>query len=604
MKSRLPYDQFVQRRVKQLFVLLTIAYCVLGARLFYIQVVKAHYYQKIAAQRHSKITLLARRGAIYDRTGKKLAVSVDAYDIFVNPSEMKPKQRPLVASKLAPLIGWPEARLLAFLNGRTRFAYIQRRADMDVWEKVKSAKLPGVGADATMKRVYPGGQLAAHILGFTNVDGYGVEGIERAYDKVLRGRDGYHYAEMDAKRQIIPTSRGVRVEPVNGKDIVLTIDATLQHSMETELEKSYTAHSAAGASAVMLDPKTGEILAMANLPTFDPNHVDKSDAGSRRDRAVTDLFEPGSTLKTITASAAIEERAITVNDTFFCSGSMRIGKRTVRCSLHHPFMNGHGACNVAKMLKYSCNMAAAQIGLRLGKEKLYKYESAFGLYEKPGAGLPGELLGWHDRWQDWADVRTANIAFGQGIAMTPLQLAKAYSAVANGGIMMRPFIVKEIRGLDGKPEIVYNPKMIRRVVSAATAALVKDALHNVVVGGTGKTARVDGYNVAGKTGSAQKAVAGGYVDKFIASFIGFLPVTDPRVVILVAVDEPKGTHWGATVAAPVFQRVAREAMWRMKVPPDGLPKETTPPVADDSTKKEEHRPTDAGAAITRPRPGG
>lgn len=607
VKPRLPYEQFVQRRVQRLFLALALVYCVLGLRLFYIQVVRAHHYQQIAARRNSKIPLLARRGTIYDRNGKKLAVSVDAYDIYVNPAEIKPNQKESVASRLAPLIGWPQEKLLTLLTERSKFAYLERRAGSDVWEKVKAEKLPGIGADVTMKRVYPGGTLAAHILGFTNVDGYGVEGIEKVYDKVLRGANGFVDAEMDANRHVIPISDGIRVEPVNGKDIVLTIDSTLQHSLETELAKSYTAHSAAGASAVMIDPKSGEILALANLPTFDPNHVEKSDAGSRRDRAVTDLYEPGSTLKTVTASAAIQEHIITVNDTFYCAGSMRIGNRTIRCLVHPPFKGGHGACNVAKMLKYSCNMAAAQIGLRVGKAKLFHYESAFGLYEKPGAGLPGELLGWHDNWHDWADVRVANIAFGQGIALTPLQLAKAYCAVANGGVMMRPYVVKEVHDLDGKPEVMYYPHVIRRVVSRETAGLVADALQNVVIGGTGKSAQVEGYRVAGKTGSAQKAstTGRGYAGgKFVASFVGFLPVSDPRVVILVAVDEPKGTHWGATVAAPVFQGAAREAMWRMKVPPDQLPAQA-PPVADQNKTKDEHRPRGNDAALgRRPQLGG
>ncbi len=576
----------------------------LAARLFIVQVVQAPYYKKIADRRVVHIPLLARRGTIYDRNGKKLAVSVDAYDIYIDPSQVKPNQRADIAARLAPFVGRTQQGIEDMLNRRTRFTYLCRRADADVWDKLKAEKLPGVGANLTIKRVYPGGTLAAHILGFTNIDGKGVEGLERQYDRILRGKDGYMVAEIDAKKNIIPISRRERVEPVNGKDIVLTIDATLQHCLEMELAKTYTAHSAAGASAVMMDPKTGEILALANCPTFDPNHVDKSEAASRRDRAVTDLYEPGSTLKTVTACGAVEEKAISINNVFYCSGSMRIGNRTIRCSLHPPFMGGHGACNVAKMLKYSCNMAAAQIGLKLGKEKLYKYEQAFGMYEKPDSGLPGEALAWHDQWKDWADVRAANISFGQGIALTPLQLTKAYCAVANNGVMMHPFIVKEVRGLDGQPEVIYNPRMLRRVVSEHTSALVKEALHNVVLGGTGKNAQVDGYQVGGKTGSAQKAVNGSYNNgKVIASFIGMCPLTDPRVVILVAVDEPKGSHFGAVVAAPVFQQVTREAMWRLKVPPDDLPKPMVPPVANDSDKKGDRLPSDT-TGESRPQLGG
>lgn len=598
MRPRLPFDQLIQRRIRKVMLLLVLGYVVLAGRLFYLQVIEHSHYKR----KEVTIPLLAKRGTIYDRNHKKLAVSVDAYDIFVDPSMVSDKAK--VAEQLAPLVGWNQERLLAALEEDRRFTYLLRRADAEVWKQVKALKIAAVGANPTMKRVYPQGKLAAHILGFVDVDGVGVEGIERAYDKVLRGQDGYMRAEIDARREINPISRKERVEPINGKDIVLTIDSTLQHCMEMELAKSYGGHSASGASAVMEDPTTGEILAMANMPTFDPNDVAKSSSANRRNRAVTDLYEPGSTLKTVTVSAALEEKVITPNDTFYCNGAMRIGRRTIHCSLHAPFLNGHGACNAAKTLKYSCNMAAARIGLKLGKERLYKYESAFGLYERPGSGLPGEAFGLRDRWQDWPDIRVANIGFGQGIAVSPMQLTKAYCAVANGGMMMQPYIVQEIIGLDGKPEVVNAPKVLRRVISQGTATEVSRMLCGVVSGGTGKTARVDGYRVAGKTGSAQKAMTHGRgfaAGKFVASFIGFLPLTDPKVVILVAVDEPKGTHWGATVAAPVFQQVAREAMWRMKVRPDSVPS-PQPPVAKKTGQEAETAPHDGPP--TRPQLGG
>ena len=566
---------------------MVLAYVFLGTRLFLLQVICAPTVEPFIDGRTVKVPVLARRGTIYDRYGKKLAFSVDAYDIYIDPNMVRDKAG--TATRLAPLIGRDRDKLLEVLERRTRFTYLARHADVETWAEVKKANLLGVGAIPTMKRVYPGNSLAAHIIGFTNVDGVGIEGLEKVYDRELRGCDGYVVAEIDARRKIIPGSRRERVEPTHGKDIVLTIDSALQHRLEMQLEESYTRHSAVGASAVVIDPKTGEILALANMPTFDLNNVAESDAASRRNRAVTDLYEPGSTLKTITACAALEEKAVDLNDTFYCSGSMRIGRRTINCSLHAPFLNGHGSCRVAKILRYSCNMGAAGMGLRLGKEKLFKYEQAFGFYEKPGTGMPGETSGWQARWQDWADVRLVNIAFGQGIAVSPLQLTKAYCAVANGGLLMRPYIVKEIRLPDGTSDETFGPRVARRVVSEETAGMVSEMLHGAVAGGTGKTARVEGYRVAGKTGSAQKAstTGRGYVRKFIASFVGFLPLAEPRVVILVAVDEPQGTHWGSTVAAPVFQQVAREAMWRMKVPPDEISQPASP-VAEE-TKKENRR---------------
>ncbi|MHB0913016.1 MAG: peptidoglycan D,D-transpeptidase FtsI family protein [Armatimonadota bacterium] len=547
-----------------------LVYLALGARLFYIQVVRASYYSDKARNLTGRTIILpARRGTIYDRDGSKLAVTVDAYDIYVQPKQIKAKEE--TADRLSAIIGCDRDNLLQIIESGKTFRYVARRVDIEIGERVKEERLPGTGALRTMKRIYPGNELAAHIIGFVNVDGKGIEGLERAFDKELRGRDGYILADVDAKGRVIPGSKRKQVDPVDGKSIVLSIDSRLQHSLERWLADSYGKYSAAGASAVMLDPKTGEILALANMPTFNPNDMSHSDAAGRRNRAITDLYEPGSTLKTITASAALNEKVVSTTETFVCNGSMKIGRRTIRCSLHPPFMHGHGSSNVAKILRYSCNIGASDLGFRLGAKKLYDYEDAFGMYEKPGSGMPGEVRGWHDSWKDWNDVRLANIAFGQGIAVTPLQVARAYGAVANGGELMRPFVVKRILGTDGSVEKEFEPEVTRRVISVETSRLVSEMLTGVVSDGTGKTASVEGYRIAGKTGSAQKAstTGRGYAPgKFIASFVGFLPASDPKIVLLVAVDEPKGSHWGATVAAPVFQQVARTAMWEMKVPPD------------------------------------
>ena len=553
---------------------MAIAYLLVIGRLFHIQVLRGEHFKAKKEQLTVRnIPLLARRGTIYDRQGKKLAVSMDAYDIGARPVDINDKPR--TAERLAPLIGWDPDKLLAALNGHATFFYLLRCADAELGTSVKQAGIRGIDAIPTKKRVYAAVGGAAHVIGFTDVDGEGIEGLEKTYDDELAGSDGHVIAQIDARGKVIPGSTRERVEPADGKDLILTIDSTVQHALEVALADSFTKHAAASASAVMIDPSTGEILALANMPTFDPNCIAESDAAGRRNRAVTDLYEPGSTLKTITACAALEARAIDTNDTFYCSGSMKVGRRTIKCSLHAPFLNGHQTCNLAKILRYSCNMGAASVGLKLGKEKLFEYEKAFGLYDKSGSGMPGEACGRVDRWQGWPDIRVANIAFGQGIAVTPLQLTMAYGAVANGGLLMRPSVVKAIWEPEGRPEEVFGPHVVRRVISQETAGVVSEMLHGVVTGGTGKSGKVDGYKVAGKTGSAQKAstTGRGYLSsKFVASFVGFLPVTQPKVVILVVVDEPsRGTHWGATVAAPVFQQVARKAMWHLKVPPDEVP---------------------------------
>jgi len=559
----------IRSRIGVLFIYLLLAYLVLIGRLVYLQVIRAPFYkEKAHALTARTVALPARRGTIFDREMNKLAVSVDAYDISADPRLIKDKAG--VSKILSGLLGIPEQVVTEKLTSRKKgFVYLLRRADVEIGDKVKEAKIDGIDVSTTTKRVYPGGELASHIIGFTNVDGKGMEGLERRFDKQLKGRDGYIIGEFDAKNHLIPGSIRARLEPENGKDLVLTIDTNLQHGLESDLRKSYQDHQAAGASAIIMDPRTGEILALANMPDFNPNHPGDSESESRRNRALADLYEPGSTLKTITACAAMETKAVGLNETFYCHGSTKIGNSTVRCSLHgHEFAHGHGVCNTGKMLKYSCNIAAAAIGARVGKQRLYNFEQKFGMYERPGSEMPGEVRGWHDNWEDWADIRLANISFGQGIAVTPLQMARAYCAVSNGGLLMRPYVVKSIMK-DGKVEKEFVPQVSRRVISRGTSETVSDMLTGVVSDGTGQTAQLDGYLVAGKTGSAQKAVGGRYVaGKVVASFAGFLPVSRPRAVILVAVDEPKGSHFGAVVAAPVFQAVAKRTMWRLKVPPD------------------------------------
>lgn len=588
MKRQIYFERRVQRRLRNLFYILIFLYACLALRLIWIQVIRAPYFAKKAEYyRLKRFVLHARRGTIYDRNGVKLAVNVQAYDIGAHPKKIAKKDRPKIAAQLAKILGCDEEFVLSKLSNDKAFVYIKRGVNARAGLAIKEAKLPQVEVTSIIKRVYPAGGLAANVIGFTNIDGKGIEGLEKAYDKFLRGKDGYIIAEVDARGRIIPGTVRQRVEPVDGMDIILTIDSTLQHNLEMELRKAYNDRRAAGASAVMIDPKTGEIMALANMPTFDPQEIAASDAAARRNRAITDLYEPGSTLKTVTCSAALNEKVIDLDDTFYCRGSMGIGNHVIHCSLHGKFKGGHGQLNVAKVLQHSCNVGAASIGLKLGPKKLYQYEKAFGLFDKPGTGMVGEMKGWAGKWQDWPDIKVANIAFGQGIAVTPLQLAQVYAVIANHGIMMRPHIVKEIRRPDGKPFRVFHPKIVRRVVTEETADLVAEMLHGVVSGGTGKAARVEGYRVAGKTGTAQKpsTVGRGYAaGKYVASFVGFLPVTNPRAVILIAVDEPKDTQFGAVAAAPVFREVARKAMWYMKVPPDDLP--NSPPVANRTKGRE------------------
>jgi cell division protein FtsI/penicillin-binding protein 2 len=588
LKRRVSYDQLVQFRANKVLYLLVAAYVVLLARLFYIQVLRGPDFKAKANALTVRTYLLpARRGAIYDCNGVKLAVSVDAVDVGVRPNVIKDKVA--AVDKLSAIIGCDRDQLLLKFSAHPKFFYIAHRLDMEVGNEIRKANIPGIDVFPSTKRVYSNGTLAAHILGFTSLDGKGVEGVEKRFDKELSGRDGYEIAEKDARGAMIPGTKKERVEPINGKDIILTIDSVLQHSVEKALADKVAKFKAVGASAIIMDPKSGAILALANVPTFNPGDTSTYDPDACRNRALTDLYEPGSTLKTITACAGLESKAITVHDTFYCGGHIKIGRHTVRCELHgRQFAHGHGVCTISKILRYSCNIGALSVGFKLGKYRLHDFESRFGMYEKPGSDMPGEVSGWPDPCEKWADIHLANVAFGQGIAVTSLQVAKAYTVVANGGLLMRPYVVKEIRNGNGKPDKIFGPHAIRRVISSETAALVSQMLVGVVSDGTGKTAQVDGYRIAGKTGSAQKASTKGrgYANgKFVASFVGFLPISDPRVVILVAVDEPQSSHHGATVAAPVFQEVAKKTMWHMGVPPD-QPDETQD---DDNPAPKHHK---------------
>jgi stage V sporulation protein D (sporulation-specific penicillin-binding protein) len=578
---RLAYRTVVRKRAEILLYAFMAAYGVVALRLTYVQFWRGPHYEEFGSKiRNRKLDIPAQRGVIYDRVGRELAINLRAASVYAHPRAIKNAGK--ASFELASLLGCEPQALVTKLDADKSFVWLSRGAKDDIGEKIDEAGIPGIGVSREQRRVYPSGLdtdgkllpsgTAAQVVGFANIDGKGVEGIEKIADRYLKGSNGFLVAEVDKDGRVIPETRRASVKAHDGKDVVLTIDGYIQHVAEEALKKTFDSSKARGATAIVMDPKTGEILAMANMPTFNPNNRTGSKPDAWRNRAVTDLFEPGSTLKTVTAAAALEEHIIDSNTVFAnCTGCTQIGKRKIRCVLHHPYEHGHESVNLLKMIEFSCNIGASQLGLKLGADRLYRYEKAFGLLSTPDSGLPGEVTGWMDSPSKWPDIRCANIAFGQGIAVSALQVANAYCVIANGGVLMKPMIIKEIREKDGSLYREYTPKMVRRVVSEATAEEVKKSLMACVTVGTGKPAAVDGYWVAGKTGSAQKVredgrgYAGG---AFVASFIGFLPASKPKLVILVAVDEPQGTHWGATVAAPVFKEIATKTMWYMRTPRD------------------------------------
>ncbi|MDO8683895.1 MAG: penicillin-binding protein 2 [Armatimonadota bacterium] len=569
---RLAYRTVVRKRAELLFYAFIAAYALIALRLTYVQFWKAERYEIFGNRiRGRERQLEAQRGVIYDRIGRELAINVKAASVYANPNRVR--EAGALATQLASLLDCDRSLLLSKLSDDDRgFVWLRRCVEERTGAELRKAKIAGIGVLDEYKRVYPSEGVAAQVIGFTNIDGEGLEGVERVADSYLRGADGLLVADVDPNGRVIPETRRRMVEPRDGRDVVLTIDRYIQHVAEEELRATFEENKANGASAIVLDPKTGEVLALANMPSFNPNNRAGSGPECWRNRAITDLYEPGSTLKTITAAAALEEGLITPNQVFAnCAGTVTIGRRRVRCSLHAPFNDGHGEVDLTKLLTYSCNIAASRLGLDIGPERLYKYEKAFGLLSAPNLGLAGATTGWLEKPLSWPQIKTANVAFGQGISVSAMQLAYAYAVIANDGVMMRPTIIKEIRNKDGSLFKEWTPKVVRRVVSESTAEQITKALVSCVNEGTGKAAAVEGYTVGGKTGTAQKARAdgrgysgGGYV----GSFIGFVPASNPKLLIIVVVDEPKGSHYGSVVAAPAFRNIAKKALWYLRTPRD------------------------------------
>lgn len=568
-------------------------YLLLAGRLVYLQAARHTYFVKEAdAYRVSHHIIPAMRGQILDRNGSVLAMDdTNAWAIYADPQEVQDIAS--TAQTLAPLLGVDVARLQALLTPRllpnhqpSHYASLKRHVPDALGRRIQALNLEGIGVTPDTRRIYPDGSLGAQLLGFTDSDGNGIEGLEHSQEALLKGQDGLVVAEVDRKGRFIPgTERPGRV-PQNGRDLVLTIDKDLQSVADTEVAKAVQEHHARNGVVVVLDPRTGEILALSNAPGYNPNTprpVGKLDADAakaleaqRRDHAVSDLYEPGSTLKTITASAILQEQGLGMMDKYvYCSPTLAVGNHLIH-EAADALTRNLGDQNLRGVLRVSSNVGMAQFGLGLGARRLYEYEQKFGFLDKPDSGLPGEAKSWLQSPQafnrftgsvGWSKIQLANISFGQGISVTPLQLATAYAAVANGGTLMWPHIIHAVR--DGGKETPVAPKAIRRVVSPEVAAAVRSMLGTVVQSGTGAPAQIAGYTVGGKTGSAQVAGAHGYEEgHFVASFVGMYPLSHPRLVILAAVFEPQGIHWGATDAAPVVHNIAKAAMLEMHIPPD------------------------------------
>ncbi|MFN7130764.1 MAG: peptidoglycan D,D-transpeptidase FtsI family protein, partial [Myxococcales bacterium] len=508
-----------------------------------------------------QVTLPGRRGAINDRRGGPLAATVDVDSIYIDPTELpNPHQ---AAQQLAKTLKLDAHKLESSFGGGRQFAWIKRRVTPQEVEAVKALKLPGIAFAREPRRFYPQRELAAHVLGFAGMDGDGLEGVEKAFDKQLKGRPQPLAGLRDARGRALFLDGVVPAQELEGSSVTLTIDRAIQYQAEKALATAVQKAQAATGMAVVLDPATGEILALANVPTFNPNDPSRSPRHAMRNRAVTDQFEPGSTFKIFTISAALEEKVVKPTDTVYAEGGhYKVGRHTI---------HDHGRyehIDIGKVMQVSSNIGTTKIAEKLGREKLAAYHRAFGFGERPGTGLQGEARGALPFPRGAIELATQS--YGQGLAVSALQLTAAVGAVANGGVLMRPFLVSKVVDPSGAVVFERGPEQVRQVISQRTSVEVLKMMQRVVQKeGTAPLARMDDYLVAGKTGTAQKPdPSGGYSpDKRTASFVGVVPADRPRLVILVVIDEPKTDVYGGVLAAPAFKEIAQFALAHLGVTP-------------------------------------
>ncbi len=546
-----------------------VLFSIIAVRAYFLGVLRyGELSKRIQNQHKCKIALTPNRGTIYDRNHMELAVSIEVESLFARPHLMKDIND--AAKKISSVLETPRSQILKKLNCKKKFVWIERKLNPSRAEKIKSFNIAGLGFVQESQRFYPNKELAGQVLGFAGMDSHGLEGLELEYDSVLKGRTRVMVVERDALGRHLFTE-GLKTEDHSeGHDIILTIDKNIQYLAEKELQAAVSISRAKGGTAVVMDPWTGEILAMAIVPLFNPNQFLKSKPEIWRNRAVTDLFEPGSTFKSFLIASALEEKLIKSKDIFFCeNGSYRVANRIIHDV--HPF----GWLSVKKILMHSSNIGASKISRQLGMELFYKYIRKFGFGSETQIQFPSEATGFVPLPYHCSEHTKSAIAFGQGISVTALQLATAYSAIANGGLLMQPSFVKKV--LDSSGMVVQeNASSFRsRVVSEKTMRAVKDMLKSVVrEDGTGEKASVAGFTVAGKTGTSQKTekrISGYSRKKIIASFAGFVPADRPRLTILVIIDEPEKMAFGGEIAAPVFSRIAQFALNYLHVPPDAPP---------------------------------
>lgn len=528
---------------------------ILLLRCVWLQGIDSGRYKELARSQHGQAQVLrAQRGTIYDRELRPLALTVPANSIFANPRHIRNKAD--TARQLAEILNMDPAMMEQKLNKDKGFVWVSRQVTFEQEAAVRERNLRGVGFVSEPTRYYPHDSLGSHLLGFVNIDQRGLEGMELAFNGALAGNDGWRWDLMDARGKPLEGPWSVHVDPKPGFDVYLTIDNVVQQVAEETLEWGVEQFNAKGGSITIMDPQTGAILAMANWPKYDPNQANISEMESRRNRAVTDLFEPGSTFKVVAASALLEEGLITPEEEIFCeNGEFPTAGRHVLHD-HKP----HGTLAFKDVIRVSSNIGVAKATQRLEADKLYEYFRAFGFGSPTGVDLPGEVSGILAPPKRWSALSQFIMPIGHEVSVTPIQLAVMVSTIANGGKRVTPYVVDRVVDPDGN--VVQNRKVTEqvRVISRETAEIVQQMMVNVVASGTGRRAQLEGITVAGKTGTAQKIEPNGRYShsRFVASFVGFGPVPDARFVMVVNMDEPRPIYFGGAVSAPMFKRIVRK----------------------------------------------
>lgn len=595
---RRPSKEGTGARFVFLLVVLFALFSLVAMRLVWVQVVMANELtEKAKAQRLRDIEVPPRRGTIYDREGEPLAVSVEARTVFANPYQVKDKAA--TAATLAQVLGGDARLYEQRLSRKGGFVYIERKVDMERATALENLKLEGVGFLEDSRRMYPAGEAGGQVLGFVGVDDNGLAGTERRYEDVLAGTPGVLLAELDRRGRPIPGGIIKRTEPVDGHDVVLSIDKDIQFQAQNELAKAVKERGAESGSVVVMNPQNGEIYAIASYPYFDPNNYRAADPKAFRLKPVSDAYEPGSTIKCLTAASAIDAGKVKPETKMTLPPTLRIAGRVIHES--HP--RGTVTWPITKIITESSNVGAVRLGMTLGVKRLYRCFSGFGLTEATGVDMPGEAVGWMPPADQWSALSMGNIPFGQGVSATPLQLSRAISAIANDGRMPTPHVLLSLP--DQPDRKIQWPE--KSSISTEAATLTSTMMQQVVSEGTGKAARVNGFTVAGKTGTAQVALPNGrgYAKgSFNSSFIGYLPAEDPQVLVCVVIYQPTRGYYGGQVAAPVFSRVAGFAVDHLRILPPAKPARSKTPTGTAgstvATAGARSRDTSGNSAVTVP----